>query len=61
MKWKVIADHEPTKVVHDEVRSLIGLKDFNLKDYLKDEVLCELFLQLTFCSWKQKVALFNDA
>ena len=61
MKWKVIADHEPTDVVHDEVRSLMGLKDFNSKNYLKDEVLCQLFLQLTFCSWKQKVVLFNDA
>jgi hypothetical protein len=29
MKCKVIADHEPVDVVHDEVRLLMGLKDFN--------------------------------
>jgi hypothetical protein len=40
MKWKVIADHEPVDVVHDEVRSLMGLKNLNSKDYSKDEVLC---------------------
>jgi hypothetical protein len=36
MRWKVIADHEPMDVVHDEVRSLMGLKDFNSKNYLQD-------------------------
>jgi hypothetical protein len=46
MKWNVIADHEPTGVVHDEVCSLMGLKDFNSKEYLKDEVLCQLFYSL---------------
>jgi len=58
MKWKVISDHEPEEVLQDEVRKF-GLRDFNLKDFEQDEVLCHLFLKLTFVDWRQKVDLFN--
>jgi hypothetical protein len=33
--------------------------DFNIKEYHQDEVLCCLFLKLTFLNWKEKVNLFN--
>ena len=60
MKWKVISDHEPEEVLQDEVRKF-GLRDFNFKDFEQDEVLCHLFLKLTFVDWRQKVDLFNAA
>jgi hypothetical protein len=58
MKWKVISEHEPEEVLQDEVGKF-GLCDFNLKEYRQDDVLCYLFLKLTFLNWKEKVDLFN--
>jgi len=60
MKWKVISDHEPESVLQDEVRTF-GLINFNIKEYEQDEILCHLFLKLTFLKWKEKVDLFNAA
>jgi hypothetical protein len=54
MKWKVISDHKPESVLQDEVRKF-GLIKFNIKEYEEDEILCHLFLKLTFLNWKEKV------
>jgi hypothetical protein len=60
MKWKVISDHEPESVLQDKVRKL-GLINFNIKEYEQDEILCHLFLKLTFLKRKEKVDLFIAA
>ena len=55
MKWKVISDHDPESVLQDKVWKF-GLINFNIKEYEQDEILCHLFLKLTFLKWKEKVS-----
>ncbi len=39
----------------------LGLTDFIISSYRQDEVLCQLFLPLSFKDWKAKVSLLNEA
>ena len=62
--WTVESEHDPPPedcLSHTQPGMPLGLTDFIVSEYRQDEVLCCLFLHLSFKDWKTKVLLLNEA
>jgi hypothetical protein len=47
MAWKVVGSHEPDPdIILSNTSSPFGLKGFNSKDYMRSEVLAQIFLKM---------------
>ena len=62
LTWKVVESHSPPGVeVITKSSMSYGLKDFQMGNYKKSEVLAKIFLDLMFLDWKDMVNKMNDA
>jgi hypothetical protein len=60
----VESEHDPPPedcLSHTRSGMPLGLMDCVVSSYRQDEVLCLLFLRLSFKDWKAKVSLLNEA
>ena len=63
MKWKVITNYEPPDecLLQDiSTRKEFGLKNFSTMNHKRSEVLAEIFLNLMFMDWRNKVDKMNQ-
>ncbi len=62
MTWKVVESHSPPgEELITKSSVSYGLKDFNIGNYKKSEVLAHMFLELMFLDWKDMVNKMNVA